>query len=366
MSELYAGLISGTSIDGVDAALVEFGNRECTLVHSCTTPYPAKLHERVRTLIDDPQTTLAELGAVDVALGRFFAHCANELIDAAGVDRAHVRAIGHHGQTIFHRPGGAEPFTLQLGDPNSLAARTGLATVADFRRLDMACGGQGAPLVPAFHEWLFGSQEELRVVVNIGGIGNVTVLDPGRPTSGFDTGPGNTLLDGWIRRCRRRDHDEDGRWAASGTVDAALLERFVMEPYFSLVPPKSTGRELFNLGWVDRHLEDLSEVPDQADVQATLAELTAATIAGALHALRPGRLIVCGGGAHNGDLTGRLARRAECPVESSDAFGIGPDWVEAAAFAWLARARIAGKPGNVPTATGADRKLVLGGLYPGA
>ena len=366
MSELYAGLISGTSIDGVDAALVEFGNRDCTLVQSCTTPYPARLHERVRALIDDPETTLAELGAVDVALGRFFARCANELIDAAGVERAAVRAIGHHGQTVFHEPGGPEPFTMQLGDPNSLAALTGLATVADFRRLDLACGGQGAPLVPAFHEWLFGADEELRVVVNIGGIANVTVLDPGKRTSGFDTGPGNTLLDGWIRRCRRRDHDVDGRWAASGTVDAALLARFRTEPYFALQPPKSTGRELFNLGWVDRHLEDLPCLPDRPDVQATLAELTATTIAGALQALRPGRLIVCGGGAHNGDLIGRLASRAECPVESSDAYGIGPDWVEAAAFAWLARARIDGTPGNVPTATGADRKLVLGGLYRGA
>lgn len=366
MSELYVGLISGTSIDGVDAVLAEFGDRACTLVHSCTTPYPEKLHERVRTLIDDPKTTLGELGAVDVALGRFFARCANELIDAAGVARADVRTIGHHGQTVFHQPSGPERFTLQLGDPNSLAAMTGIATVADFRRLDVACGGQGAPLVPAFHKWLFGSDEELRVVVNIGGIANVTALDPRQPTSGFDTGPGNTLLDGWIRRCRRRDHDQDGRWAASGTVDAALLERFLTEPYFSLGPPKSTGRELFNLGWVDSHLRDPSYVPADADVQATLAELTAATIVDALHSLQPGRLIVCGGGAHNGDLIGRLGRYAECPVESSEAYGIGPDWVEAAAFAWLARARLAGEPGNVPTATGADRELVLGGLYRGA
>ena len=366
MSELYLGLMSGTSIDGVDAVLVEFGDRDCTLLGSSTTPYPAKLHERVRTLIDNPKTTLMELGAVDVALGRFFARCANELLDAAGVARTDVRAIGHHGQTVFHQPDGPEPFTLQLGDPNSLAARTGIATVADFRRLDMARGGQGAPLTPAFHEWLFGSDDELRVVVNIGGIANVTVLDPGRPTSGFDTGPGNTLLDGWIRRCRRRDHDEDGRWSASGTVNPALLDRFCMEPYFSLAPPKSTGRELFNLGWVERHLADATEVPADADVQATLAELTAATIVGALQALQPGRLIVCGGGAHNGDLIDRLGRYADCPVESNDACGIAPDWVEAAAFAWFARARLAGKPGNVPTVTGADRALVLGGLYRGA
>lgn len=366
MSELYVGLISGTSVDGVDAALVEFGDRGCTLVHSRTTPYPAQLHERVRALIDYPETTLVEFGALDVMLGRFFARCANELIDASGVARADVRAIGHHGQTVYHQPDGPEPFTLQLGDPNSLAARTGIATVADFRRLDVACGGQGAPLVPAFHEWLFGSDEELRVVVNIGGIANVTVLEPGRATSGFDTGPGNTLLDGWIRRCRGREHDEDGRWAASGTVDTALLDQFRTEPYFSHGPPKSTGRELFNLGWIERHLPNPAEVPADADVQATLAELTAATIVGALHWLQPGRLIVCGGGAHNRDLIDRLARRAECPVESSDAHGIGPDWVEAAAFAWLARARLAGKPGNVPTATGADRKLVLGGLYRGA
>ena len=366
MSELFVGLISGTSIDGVDAALVEFGDRDCTLVHSCTTPYPARLHERVRTLIDEPATSLVELGALDVALGRFFARCANDLIGAAGVAKGDVRAIGHHGQTVFHQPGGAEPFTVQLGDPNSLAARTGIATVADFRRLDMARGGQGAPLTPAFHEWLFGADDELRVVVNIGGIANVTVLAPGDPTSGFDTGPGNTLLDGWIRRCRSQDHDEGGRWAASGTVDAALLDRMLTEPYFSLEPPKSTGRELFNLGWVDRHLQDSTDVPADADVQSTLAELTAATIVGSLQSLQSRRLIVCGGGAHNRDLIERLGKYAECPVESTDAYGIGPDWVEAAAFAWLARARLAGDPGNVPTATGADRALVLGGLYRGA
>ncbi len=366
MSELYVGLISGTSIDGVDAVLVTFGDRDCRLLHSRTTPYPPKLRERVRALIDNPTTTVAEVGAVDVALGRFFARCAIELIDQADVARADVRAIGHHGQTVYHEPNGPEPFTLQLGDPNSLAARTAIATIADFRRLDMACGGQGAPLVPAFHEWLFGADDELRVVVNIGGIANVTVLAPGRPTTGFDTGPGNTLLDGWIRHCRQRDRDEDGCWAASGTVNEALLDRFRTEPYFSLAPPKSTGRELFNLGWIERRLGDPADVPDDADVQATLAELTAATIAGALDSMQPQRLIVCGGGAYNRDLIARLGKHAQCPVESTDAYGIAPDWVEAAAFAWLARARLAGSPGNVPTATGADRALVLGGVWRGA
>ncbi|WP_428100048.1 anhydro-N-acetylmuramic acid kinase [Candidatus Rariloculus sp.] len=366
MSELYVGLISGTSIDGVDAVLVMLDEHRCTLVHSRTTPYHKALHERVRTLIDNPTTTLVELGAVDVALGRFFAQCAIDLLDEAGVETAEVRAIGHHGQTVYHHPNGPEPFTLQLGDPNSLAARTGIATVADFRGLDVACGGQGAPLVPAFHEWLFGSSDEVRVVANIGGIANVTLLEPGQPTIGFDTGPGNTLLDGWISRCQGRGYDGDGRWAASGKVNEALLGRFLTEPYFSLDPPKSTGRELFNLGWTERYVHDLPKVPADADVQATLAELTAATVSRALDSREPDRLIVCGGGAHNSDVIARLSRLARCPVESSDAHGISPDWVEAAAFAWLARARLARTPGNVPTVTGADRALVLGGAYRGA
>lgn len=256
---------------------------------------------------------------------------------------------------------------MQIGDPNTVAALTGVTTVADFRRLDMAHGGQGAPLTPAFHEWLFRADTEIRAVLNIGGIANVTVLDPNAPPIGFDTGPGNTLLDHWIRECRQEPFDVDGGWAASGRVDLQLLERMQADPFFQRKPPKSTGRELFNARWLDTQLGGLDHAVGDADVQATLAELSATTIGAALAAFAPGveALVVCGGGAHNRDLMERVGRACACPLKSSEAFGISPDWIEAAAFAWLARARLAALPGNLPSVTGARRAAVLGGVYYG-
>jgi anhydro-N-acetylmuramic acid kinase len=297
-------------------------------------------------------------------MGTFFADCALDLIAHARVERDAVRAIGHHGQTIFHEPTGKEPFTMQIGDPNVVAANTGICTVADFRRLDMALGGQGAPLVPAFHAWCFGVPEESRAVVNIGGIANITALQPNHAATGFDTGPGNTLLDLWVRRHRGENFDRNGAWAASGKVSEALLADLLKEPYFSVPPPKSTGRELFNMPWLDARLSRHSAAAP-ADVQATLAELTAATIVtGVERALREcRRLIVCGGGAHNADLMARLRRLSGIGVDTTAAFGIAPDWVEGAAFAWLARARLRNEPGNVPSVTGARRLATLGGVY---
>jgi anhydro-N-acetylmuramic acid kinase len=286
----------------------------------------------------------------------------------AGISSKDVVALGHHGQTVHHQPVGPEPFTLQLGDPNSVAAITGITTVADFRRRDLAHGGQGAPLVPAFHDRLFRSDEETRVVVNIGGIANVTLLRPGEATVGFDTGPGNTLLDEWIRRCRGLPFDRNGAWSESGSVDAGLLHECLREPYFALSPPKSTGRELFNLAWLDERLEFASNRLPFENVQATLAELTASTIVTDL--LRLGakdcRLLVCGGGAHNRDLLVRLARLLGRKAQSTAEFGLAPDWVEAAAFAWLARARLHGDPGNTPSVTGAQQAVILGGIYYGS
>jgi anhydro-N-acetylmuramic acid kinase len=283
------------------------------------------------------------------------------LLREAGISPAEVRAIGHHGQTVFHKPAEPEPFTMQIGDPSSVAALTGITTVADFRRLDVACGGQGAPLVPAFHSWLFAAHDETRVILNIGGIANVTVLAPEAETLGFDTGPGNTLLDLWIGRCHGEPYDRDGRFAASGRADEGLLRALLDEPYFSLEPPKSTGRELFNAAWLDARLAGV-RMPD-TDIQATLAELTASSIAATLDATAPDRVIGCGGGAHNTDLLARLRRYLPCPIESSAAHGLAPDWVEACAFAWLAKARLEGIPGNVPTVTGAHRAVTLGGVY---
>lgn len=361
MTELYLGLISGTSVDGVDAVLARFRDKRCDILAARTMAYPPALGRRIGALIESAHAELAELGAVDVALGRFFGDCALALIREAGCPPGGIRAIGHHGQTIFHKPAEPEPFTMQIGDPNSVAALTGITTVADFRRLDMAHGGQGAPLVPAFHAWLFGTAAETRVVLNIGGIANVTVLAPDTPTIGFDTGPGNTLLDLWSARRGAAPFDESGRFAAGGRVDEALLEACLEDPYFALEPPKSTGREHFNAAWLDARLKG-RELRD-ADVQATLAELTAATIALALDTMPPDRVIVCGGGVHNDDLLVRLGRHLPCPVESSAMHGLPPDWVEACAFAWLAKARVEGLPGNVPTVTGAHNAVTLGGVY---
>jgi anhydro-N-acetylmuramic acid kinase len=365
MSSLFLGMISGTSIDGVDAVLAEIGDHDFRIVGANTTPFPADLHTRLRKLVETPRASLRELGSLDVAVGRFFAECALGLIASSKLRPDDVAAIGSHGQTVYHEPLGVEPFSLQLGDPNVIAAMTGATTVADFRRLDVALGGQGAPLVPAFHAWRFGHTREQRVVVNIGGIANITVLAPGREVTGFDTGPGNTLLDVWIRASKQQPYDDGGRWAASGVVDRALLDVCLAEPYFGAPPPKSTGRELFNREWLDARLASCIGKVSDVDVQATLAELSATTIAAAIRNELPGcrEVIVCGGGVHNDDLMARLGRLTATRVTTTDSHGVPADWVEAAAFAWLARARLQCLAGNVPTVTGARRPAILGGVY---
>ncbi len=364
MRELYLGLMSGTSIDGVDAVLTEIDDGSCRVQHAATTPFPPDLLGRLRRVVEIPQVSLPELGALDHAVGKFFARCALALLADAKVDRTRVTAIGHHGQTIFHDPGGDEPFSMQIGDPNVVAALAEICTVADFRRLDIAYGGQGAPLVPAFHAWCFGSANESRAVVNIGGIANITALQPSHAPLGSDTGPGNTLLDLWAQRHRGVDYDHDGAWAHSGSVDDTLLAEFLTEPYFMKPPPKSTGREQFNASWLDGHLARHASI-STADVQATLAELTATAIVTSVDRTLPNcrRLIVCGGGAHNADLMERLRRLSGRTVATTATLGIAPDWVEGAAFAWLARARLRGDVGNVPSVTGARRAVVLGGVY---
>jgi anhydro-N-acetylmuramic acid kinase len=365
MSNLFLGMISGTSIDGVDAVLAEIGDDDFRIVGANTTPFPGDLHSRLHKLVETPQTSLRDLGALDVAVGRFFAECALKLIASSGLRPENVAAIGSHGQTVYHEPLGDEPFSLQLGDPNVIAAMTGSTTIADFRRLDVALGGQGAPLVPAFHAWAFGDAREQRVVVNIGGIANITVLSPGRDVTGFDTGPGNTLLDVWSRATNQKPYDEAGRWAASGVVNRALLDACLAEPYFRARPPKSTGRELFNREWLDKYLARSGVGISAVDVQTTLAELTATTIAAAIRDELPDcrEVIVCGGGVHNADLMTRLRRLSTTRVTTTDAHGVPPDWVEGAAFAWLARARVRELAGNVPSVTGARRPAVLGGVY---
>lgn len=365
---LYIGLMSGTSMDGIDAALVNLDEAgRASLIASHSEPFPSDLYHSIVRLSQN-RGSPDDLGHCDRALGECFATAALNLLDKADAPGP-ITAIGSHGQTIRHQPLGEAPFTLQLGDPNVIAERTGITTVADFRRRDMAAGGQGAPLVPAFHHAAFASVSEHRVVLNIGGIANISWLPKGaqHASGGFDTGPGNGLMDAWCQRHVGQPYDNGGLWAQSGKVLPRLLGRMLEEPYFALPAPKSTGKELFNLDWLDAQL---TTDPDHApeDVQRTLLELTAASVIRALPGERPLGLYVCGGGARNGALMTRLEEllgTGDTTVATTADLGIDPDWVEAAAFAWLARQTLAGLPGNVPAVTGAKGERILGSIYPG-
>jgi len=367
MTELFIGLMSGTSMDGVDAALMDLEDTP-SLVDAHSHPIPAALQERLAALYGPAAPGLHEAMELDVQLGYLFAQAANTLLTQSRTPRDRIRAVGSHGQTIYHRPGGHFPVSLQIGDPNVIAEQTGLATVADFRRGDLAAGGQGAPFAPVFHEVMFRSTQEDRLVLNIGGIANVTLL-PGDGESritGFDTGPGNTLMDAWARRHLGRSMDDRGQWAAGGQVHQALLQALLDDAYFQSPPPKSTGREMFNLQWLDGALAGISPAPSTVDVQATLCELTAATICEAIGRFAPScqRILVCGGGAHNTALMHRLgALLAPRPVQTTSDYGLGPDWVEAATFAWLAKQALEGNAVDLRSVTGSSHPAMLGGIY---
>ena len=367
MPDLFIGTLSGTSVDGIDAALVRFAPAP-ELVATYSAQFPDDLRQELLALATPGPGEIDRLGQADVRLGRAFGEAVNTLLKRAGVSTSQVAAVGSHGQTIRHRPGAGHPFTLQIGDPNVIAATTGLPVVADFRRKDMALGGQGAPLVPAFHDAIFRQPGQDRVIVNIGGIANVTVLPGSRtqPVLGFDTGPGNTLLDAWARRTLRQPMDRDGALAASGRVQAGVLDALLADPYFRQPAPKSTGPEYFSTDWLQRNFAALTERAP-ADVQATLLALTAQSIADAIRALnditRPA-VYVCGGGARNGTLMRALQERLpDSNVATTDALGLPLDWIEAMAFAWLAKQRVEAKPGSLPAVTGASRAAVLGGLW---
>ena len=366
---LYLGLISGTSVDGIDAALVRFHGdgpqARPELVHGQVLAWEPSLRAQLLALGQHAQAlTLDAVGTLDVRIGHAFAAAATTTLRAAGVPVQAVMAIGSHGQTLRHRPHGDTPFTLQLGDAHVIAERTGVQVVADFRRRDVAAGGHGAPLVPAFHAATLHDPGEDRAVLNLGGIANVTLLPARGTVRGFDTGPANGLMDAWCLRHRAQPYDAGGAFAAVGRVDAALLARLLAEPWFAAPPPKSTGRDQFHLDWVEAALAG-NETP--ADVQATLLALTARSAATALQATQPHtrRVIVCGGGVHNPVLMAALAAALpDAVVESSAAHGLDPDYVEAMAFAWLAREHLAGRPGNLPAVTGAAGPRVLGARYP--
>lgn len=368
---LCLGLISGTSADGIDAALVRFdGNGGAKLVFGRTYPWdPALRAQLVELGQREALLGLDAIAELDVRIGRAFAEAALQALLDSGTPTAAVAAIGSHGQTLRHRPCGEFPYTLQLGDPSTIAERCGITVVADFRRRDVAAGGHGAPLLPALHAALLQSEQEDRAVLNLGGIANLTLLpraaaaNPGL-VRGFDSGPANGLMDAWCLRHAGTAFDRDGALAASGRVDDALLGRLLDDPWFALPPPKSTGRDRFHLDWVEAKLGGAESA---ADVQATLLALSVRTIADALRALQPDtvRVVACGGGVHNPTLMAALAAALPgCTLESSGVHGIDPDHVEAMGFAWLAHATLRGEAGNLPAVTGARGPRVLGGIYP--
>lgn len=361
MAELYLGLMSGTSLDGVDAVLADFSAPGFRLLATHHDAFDRDMKSRLLAIHDPGADELHRAAELSNALAMRYADAVLELLGESGVDPGRVAAIGCHGQTVRHCP--VLGFTVQLGNAALLAEATGITVAADFRSRDIAAGGQGAPLVPAFHAALFADPTVDRAIVNLGGIANVTSLPARGAVTGFDCGPGNMLLDAWCERHLHQAFDRDGAWAATGRADRRLLQALLAEPWFALRPPKSTGRELFNLGWLERRLAG-GEAP--ADVQATLAALTVSAIAQALERECPGarEVYLCGGGARNPALASGLAQAlAPRKVAATDALGLPAEWVEASAFAWLARQALRGEPGNLPAVTGARGPRILGAIY---
>lgn len=360
-SDLYIGLMSGTSLDGVDAVLACF-ERPDVIVASRFLSFPDDLRNALASLLQPGEDEVHRSALAGNRLSHVYAAAVRELLAQTGEPPDRIRAIGCHGQTIRHAP--ARGYTVQIGNGALLAELTGIRVVCDFRSRDIAAGGQGAPLVPTFHAQVFGHPDKVRAIVNIGGIANITYLPPHGRVIGFDCGPGNALMDEWVATHRGTRYDADGAWASQGRIIETLLSAWMATPYFEQPPPKSTGRELFNLKWARPHLRP-EHAP--ADVQATLSELTARSVAQAIERFCPEtqEVYVCGGGASNTDLMRRLgACLPSAGISTTSALGIHPDWVEAVAFAWLARETLAGRPGNLPAVTGASGQRVLGCIYP--
>lgn len=369
MSQLYLGLMSGTSMDGVDTALVDFSGLTPRLIDSKTYPYPPKLLKELHQLCSPSENEIVLMGRADRAVAEVFAHAVQDLLKINFIRPDQITAIGSHGQTIRHVPDGEHSFSLQIGDPNTLSCLTGIDVVADFRRKDMALDGQGAPLVPAFHQAVFAADEHARVVLNIGGISNITYLpaDKSKPILGFDTGPGNTLMDAWCHKHTGQEFDLKGEWAASSRPNAGLFAVLHKHPYFIQSAPKSTGREVFNLDWLEQILANYPTQLSPECVQSTLVLLTCRTITEQIIRLSDvSEVFVCGGGAQNEFLMECLENELhECELSTTDALGIAPDSVEAMAFAWLAYAHIHAIEGNIPSVTGARKAAVLGTFCPG-
>ena len=353
-------------MDAIDAALVRIVEHDLELIQYQQTPISKKLQQTIRSI--NTESTLSEISEIDVIMGNLFAEASLQVIESGDLAPEDIHAIGSHGQTILHLPDAKYPRTLQIGDANIIAYQTGITTVADFRRMDIAAGGEGAPLAPAFHQWLFQDENSERVILNIGGMANITLLPTDNKTAitGFDTGPGNALMDEWIQQHLDQDFDRDGIWANSGQCKQELLSLLSDEAYFKAAPPKSTGKDFFNLQWLENKLSQLKTSIDANDVQATLLELSVRTISEAIknHAPVCDEILVCGGGVHNKLVMQRLSDlQAGTEINSTEKVGLDPDAVEAVAFAWLAKRRMENQFGNLTSVTGADDQVMLGAIY---
>ncbi len=356
--------MSGTSLDGVDAVLADFTTLSPQLLKTHFLPYDERLRSRLLALHQEGNNELHRAAMMSNELSVLYANAINDLLKMSGLVPKDVIAVGCHGQTIRHCPEVEKNYTIQLVNAALLAELTAVTVVADFRSRDIAAGGQGAPLVPAFHQAIFMRPEYSRVILNIGGISNITSLEPGKTVIGFDCGPGNLLMDAWCLRHTGRPYDQNGKWASSGEIIPTLLEKLLAHPFFSLPPPKSTGRDMFNMAWLEQYLVG-HEKPE--DVQATLLQLTAQTITNSILDYCPNseEIYVCGGGARNGLLMSCLSGAlSEKSVGLTDQLGVDADWVEAYAFAWLAQQTIMGIPSNLPVVTGAKGGRILGAIYP--
>ncbi len=369
MSPYFIGLMSGTSADGIDAALVKIEGGLQLLHHHCE-PIPEALRSEILSLATPGDNEIDRLGKLDCELGSVFAQAARQLLTASGIAASDITAIGSHGQTIRHRPpagaNDAPGFTLQIADPNTIALKTGITTVADFRRRDLAAGGQGAPLAPVFHQFIAPSDCETVGFLNLGGIANITLLHRGKLAFGFDTGPANGLMDAWINRQHGKPYDDNGEWASSGSCNEQLLAQLLKDEYLAAAPPKSTGKEYFNLAWLDQQLARFGGSIDNADVQATLLQLTVHSIALALEplTLAPERIYYCGGGANNAALIAALAQHTpQADWYSTSELGVHPDWIEACAFAWFAHQSLHREALPLAQYSGAARNAIAGGVY---
>jgi anhydro-N-acetylmuramic acid kinase len=369
LRKLYIGLMSGTSMDAVDAALVDFSNVQPKLLATYKSPLPNSLREELTKLYSTDTINIVKFTELDQKIALISVEAVKKLLEKTTFSAKDILAIGSHGQTVFHYPHlSTYPFTIQIGDPNIIAEKTGITTIADFRRRDIAAGGQGAPLTPAFHNTIFRNKKEDTIVLNLGGIANITYLsaDLKVPVLGFDTGPANCLLDQWIHTHLKQWFDEEGAWAASATFDQGLLDQFLTDPYFQLKPPKSTGPEYFNFKWIQAQCATLNRHLSPASVQATLCELIAVSIARAILAFKSthGVILLCGGGSKNTYLRKRIQQHCHShQVLLTDDRGVSSDSLEAMAFAWIAKQTLAGKSSNLPEVTGAKNPTILGGIY---